>query len=72
MTYSAIVGTRVSYRVEVEAESFSEAAEKALEYVNAHIESGLCTAARSLVPDGINDSTSTVEIIEACGAYPSA
>ena len=66
-SYDVIVGTRVSYRVEVEAESFNQAEEKALHYVTQGIQGQVCDAARSLVPEGLNDSSSTVEIICANG-----
>ena len=65
-SYEVIVGTKVSYRVEVEAESFNQAAEKALDYVknNAEIEGKLFDATRSLMPcEMLNDIGSTVEII---------
>ncbi len=48
MKYDVIVGTKVSYRVEVEAESFNQAADKALDYVknNQSIEGELVDATR--------------------------
>ena len=70
-SYDVIVGTKVSYRVEVEAESFNQAAEKALDYVknNADIEGKLFDATGSLMPcEMLNDVGSTVEIICAHGA----
>ena len=70
MKYGVIVGARVSYRVEVEAESFNQAEDKALDCVKntQSIEGVILDAARSLVPEGmLNDSSSTVEIICANG-----
>lgn len=69
-SYDVIVGTKISYRVEVEAESFDQAAEKALDYVkkNADIEGKLIEVTRNLMPgEMFNDIGSTVEIICANG-----
>lgn len=69
-SYDVIVGTKISYRVEVEAESFNQAAQKALDYVkkDADIEGKLIDVTRNLMPgEMFNDIGSTVEIICANG-----
>ena len=65
-SYEVTVGTKVSYRVEVEAESFNQVADKALDYVknNADSEGKLFDATGSFMPcEMLNDVGSAVEII---------
>ena len=69
-SYDVIVGTKISYRVEVEAESFNQAAQMALDYVKkgADIEGKLIDVTRNLMPgEMFNDIGSRVEIICANG-----
>ena len=68
MLYGVTVATTVSYDVQVEAESFNHAAEKAVDYVKniQDIHGKICDAARSIVPDGVlADERATVELIYA-------
>lgn len=65
MTYCVTVGSKVTYDVHVNAESFDEAAKTTLEQVN-DIDNQICAAARGIVPEGVlADSINTVEAIYA-------
>ncbi len=66
MLFGVNVVTKVSYNVEVEAESFDQAEVKALEYVKndegVHIK--ICEAAGALVPDRLlADTGVSVDLI---------